>query len=164
MLRSMIYYPLGSVFLWTYVYGLTRWKLSAFEDYLYYPWVKNLSLCVQLTYLSFLRAYVKFHLRNYYNHCLHEYTSGSPKRTFFLNPNGSIKNTYCYWLSSIMTQSIVRIESLKAWHGVIKMEFIIHLMMFKFHFYLSSFHVLYFMSIVVCIFCIVHDLGTLGVA
>ena len=37
-------------------------------------------------------------------------------------------------------------------------------MMFQFHFYLSLFHVLYFMSILACIFCIIRDLGTLGVA
>ena len=36
--------------------------------------------------------------------------------------------------------------------------------MFQFHFYLSLFHVLYFMSILVYIFCIVRDLGALGVA
>ena len=55
-------------------------------------------------------------------------------------------------------------ESLKVWHDVIKLEFIIYLMMFQFHFYLSSLHVLYFMSIVAYIFCIVCDLGSLGVA
>ena len=37
-------------------------------------------------------------------------------------------------------------------------------MMFQFHFYLSLFHVLYIMSIFACIFCIVRDLGALGVA
>ena len=37
-------------------------------------------------------------------------------------------------------------------------------MIFQFQFYLSLFHVLYFMSILACIFCIVLDLGTLGVA
>ena len=36
----------------------------------------------------------------------------------------------------------VRIEPLKAWHNVIDLEFIIYLMMFQFHFYLSLFHVL----------------------
>ena len=37
-------------------------------------------------------------------------------------------------------------------------------MMFQFHFYLSLFHVLYFVSILTCIFCIVRDLSALGVA
>ena len=35
--------------------------------------------------------------------------------------------------------------------------------MFQFHFYLSLFHVLYFMSILVYFFCIVRDLGALEV-
>ena len=35
--------------------------------------------------------------------------------------------------------------------------------MFQFHFYLSLFHALYIMSILAYIFCIVHDLGALGV-
>ena len=59
---------------------------------------------------------------------------------------------------------LVRIELLKTWHDVINLEFIIYLMMFSFHFYLSLFHVLYFMSILTYIFCIVCDLGALGVA
>ena len=58
----------------------------------------------------------------------------------------------------------VRIEFLKARYDVINLEFIIYLMMFQFHFYQSLFHVLYFMSILTCIFCIVHELGVLGVA
>ena len=37
-------------------------------------------------------------------------------------------------------------------------------MMFQFHFYLSLFDVLYFMSIIAYIFCIVRDLGALGIA
>ena len=57
----------------------------------------------------------------------------------------------------------VRIEPLKAWHNVIDLEFIIYLMMFQFHFYLSLFHVLYFTRIFVYIFCIVCDLDALGV-
>ena len=55
----------------------------------------------------------------------------------------------------------IRIEPLKAWHGVINLEFIIYLMMFQFHFYLS---LLYCMSILVCIFCIICDLDALGIA
>ena len=58
----------------------------------------------------------------------------------------------------------VRIEPLKAWHDVINLEFIIYLVMFQFHSYLSLFHVLYFMSILTNIFCIICDLGALGVA
>ena len=58
----------------------------------------------------------------------------------------------------------VRIEPLKAWHDVINLEFISYLMMFQFHSYLSLFHVLYFMRILICVFYIVRDLGTLGVA
>ena len=58
----------------------------------------------------------------------------------------------------------VRIKPLKAWHDVINLEFIIYLMMFQFHFNISLFHVLHFMSILAYIFCIVHDLGALGVA
>ena len=57
----------------------------------------------------------------------------------------------------------VRIEPLKAWHNVINLEFIIYLMMFQFHFYPSLFHVLYFISIFVYIFCIICNLGALGV-
>ena len=57
-----------------------------------------------------------------------------------------------------------RTEPLKAWHGVINVEIIIYLMMFQFHCYLSLFHVLYFMSIITCIFYIVRDLGALGLA
>ena len=57
-----------------------------------------------------------------------------------------------------------KIEPLKAWHDVTNLEFISYLMMFQFHSYLSLFHVLYFMSILACVFCIVHDLGALGVA
>ena len=45
----------------------------------------------------------------------------------------------------------IRIELLKAWHDVINLEFIVYLMMFQFHFYLSLFNVLYFMSILTCI-------------
>ena len=71
----------------------------------------------------------------------------------------SLLDSWHYW-----DRVFIRIEPLKAWHNVIKLEFIIYLMMFQFHFYLSSFHVLYFMSIVTCIFCIVRDLGALGVA
>ena len=58
----------------------------------------------------------------------------------------------------------VRIEPSKAWHDVINIEFVIYLMMFWFHFYLSLFHEVYFKSILVCIFCIVRDLATLGLA
>ena len=36
--------------------------------------------------------------------------------------------------------------------------------MFQFHFYLSLFHVLYFMNIFIYIFCIAHDLDVLGIA
>ena len=65
--------------------------------------------------------------------------------------------------SFILELWYVRIEPLKAWHDV-NLEFIIYLMMFQFHFYLSLFHVLYFMSMLVCIFCIIHELGTLRIA
>ena len=58
----------------------------------------------------------------------------------------------------------IRIVPLKAWHDVINLEFIIYLMVFQFHFYLSLFHVLHFMSILTYIFYIAHDLGALGVA
>ena len=59
---------------------------------------------------------------------------------------------------------VVMIEPLKAWHDIINLEFIIYLMMFQFHFYLSLFHVLYFMSILAYIVCIVRNLSVLGVA
>ena len=58
----------------------------------------------------------------------------------------------------------VNIEPLKAWHDVINLEFIIYLMIIQFHYYPSLFHVLYIMSILVYIFCIVRDLGALEVA
>ena len=35
-------------------------------------------------------------------------------------------------------------------------------MIFQFHFYLSLFHVLHFMSILAYIFCIIHDLGAVN--
>ena len=41
----------------------------------------------------------------------------------------------------------VGIDLLRAWYDVIDLEFIIYLMIFLFHFYLSLFHLLYFMSI-----------------
>ena len=68
-------------------------------------------LYVQLTCLSSQRTYVKFHLKNNYDHSFHEHTTlGSPKGTRYFNPmryhNASIENTYCYWISSIVTQSI----------------------------------------------------------
>ena len=37
-------------------------------------------------------------------------------------------------------------------------------MIFQFYFYLSLFHALHFKSIIIYIFCIVRDLGALGVA
>ena len=75
-----------------------------------------LLLCIQLSYLNFQRAYVKFNLRNYYNHSFHENTSlGSRKGTHCLNPKryhgAFIENTYYYWLSSIVTQYIGNILS-----------------------------------------------------
>ena len=71
-------------------------------------------LYVQLTCLSSRRAYVKFHLRNYYDHSFHKHTSlGSPNRTYYLNPKryhgAFIENTYCYWLPSIVTKFIENI-------------------------------------------------------
>ena len=108
MLGSVTYYPLCSVSPWTGIHNLPRWKLSTFQDYHYHPWVKNLLLCVQLTYLSSQRAYAKFHLRNYYGHSFHEYASlGSLNGTLHLNPKryhgAFIENTYCYWLPSTVT-------------------------------------------------------------
>ena len=75
------------------------------------PQLQILLLCVQLTCISSQRAYVKFHLWNYYGHSFHEHASlGSPKVTHCLNPKRhhgvSIENTYCYRLPSIVTQSI----------------------------------------------------------
>ena len=63
------------------------------------------------------------------------------------------------------SQDSVRIEPLKAWHGVIYLEFIIYLMIFQFHF-LSIFIlciVLYEHSRLSFFFFIVCDLGALGV-
>ena len=48
-------------------------------------------------------------------------------------------------------------------HDVTKLG-IHYLMIFRFYFYLSLFCALHFMSILACIFRIVHDLGALGVA
>ena len=60
-----------------------------------------LLLCDQLTYLSSQRAYVKFHLRNYYNHSLHGHTSfGFCKGKLCLNPmryhGAFFENIYFY--------------------------------------------------------------------
>ena len=56
-------------------------------------------------------------------------------------------------------EGCVRMELLKAWHDVIDLEFLIYLMVFQFHFYLSLFHALHFMSILVYIFCSVCDMS-----
>ena len=77
--------------------------------------------------------------------------------------NDVIDRTSVFYVENDIEFSI-KTEPLKTWHDVINLEFIIYLMMFQFHFYLSLFHVLYFMSILVYIFCIVRDVGTLGVA
>ena len=53
--------------------------------------------------------------------------------------------------------------SLNAWHDVTNLKFIIYLIIFQWHFYLSLFHTLYFMSIPTYISCIVHDLSVLWV-
>ena len=37
----MAYYPLHSISSWTGVLSLTRWKLSTFQDYFYYLWVRD---------------------------------------------------------------------------------------------------------------------------
>ena len=44
---------------------------------------------------------------------------------------------------------LVRIKPLKAWHDVTSLEYIIHLMIFQVHFYLSLIHVLHFIRILV---------------
>ena len=56
-------------------------------------------------------------------------------------------------------EGCVRMELLKAWHDAIDLEFLIYLMVFQFHFCLSLFHALHFMSILVYIFCSVCDLS-----
>ena len=61
-----------------------------------------------------------------------------------------------------VTYYSVKIKFLKAWHDVTDLKFIIHLIIFKVHFYLSLFHVLYFISILTNIPCIIQDLGVLG--
>ena len=58
--------------------------------------------------------------------------------------------------------STIKIEPLKAWHDLKKFG-IHYLKIFQFHFYLSLFHTLRFMSILAYIFCIVCNLGALGV-
>ena len=63
----------------------------------------------------------------------------------------------------MLIQETIMIEPLKAWHNVTKFG-IHYLMIFQFHFYLSLSHALHFISILVYIFCIVHDLDILGVA
>ena len=70
----------------------------------------------QLIYFSSQRAYVEFHLRNFYDHSLYENTFlGLPKETLCLNliryRSVSIKNTYCYRLPLTVTQSIENILS-----------------------------------------------------
>ena len=71
-------------------------------------------LCVQKTCHGSQRAYVKFHLRNYYGHSLYEHTFlGLPNGILYLNPmryhSDFIESTYCYQLSSIIIQSIENI-------------------------------------------------------
>ena len=84
---SVTYYPLHLVFPWTSHYSPTRWKLLEFQNYLYYPWVID-PLIVYSTNMYYLsRAYINFHLRNYYGYSFHEHTSlGSPKGIHRLNP------------------------------------------------------------------------------
>ena len=41
VLGFVTYYPLHSVSPWTDILSLTRWKLSTFQEYIYYPWVIN---------------------------------------------------------------------------------------------------------------------------
>ena len=110
VLGFMTCYPLCLVSPWTGVCSLTRSKVSVFQDYIYHPWFKIILLCVQLTYLSSQRAYIKFHLRNY-GHSFHEHTSlRSSNGTHCLDPKryhgAFVENTYCYRLPSIVTQSI----------------------------------------------------------
>ena len=111
----MTCYPLCLVSSWTGVLSRIRWKLSAFQDYLYHPWVTNYPIVRSIDDTQ--RVYVKFHLRNYYGHSFHDNTSlGSHKGTHYLNPKRyhgvSIENTCCYLLPSIMTQSIGNIWSI----------------------------------------------------
>ena len=96
--------------------NLIRWKLAAFKTTSTIFELQILLLWVQLTFLSSLRVYVKFHLRNYYDHSFHEYTSlGSTKKTCCLNPmryrGVFIGNSYCYWFLSIVVQFIWNIWS-----------------------------------------------------
>ena len=116
MLGSMTCYPLCSTSPWIGVHSLTRWKLSAFEDYLYYSWVTNplIMYSTNMFYLSksLCQVPLKELLWPYFpwTHLL-----GSPKWTHCLNPDRyygvSIENTYCYRFSSTITKSIGNIWS-----------------------------------------------------
>ena len=72
------------------------------------------SYYVQLTYFNSPKTYIKFHLRNYYDHNLCKHTSlRLSNETLYISPmkyhDVSIENTYYYQLSLIVTQSIENI-------------------------------------------------------
>ena len=75
-----------------------------------------LLLCVQLTYLSSPKIYIKLHLRNYYGNSLYMNTSpyNHPKDTLSQSHEisyASIENAYCYQLPSTVAQFIRNIWS-----------------------------------------------------
>ena len=105
----MTYYPLYTIFSWTDRLEFNKVKVISLSRLPLQSLNYRSSYCVFTWHiLAIKRVYVKFHLRNYYDHSFHEHTSlGSPKETQYLNPKryhgAFIKNTYCYWLPSTVT-------------------------------------------------------------
>ena len=114
VLRFVTCYSLCLASLWTSIRSLKGWKLLAFQDYLYYPWVTDHHIACSTTCLCSSRANVKFYLGTI--RVIHEHTSlGSSNETLYFNHmryhDTSIESTYCYWLPLIVTQSIRNIWS-----------------------------------------------------
>ena len=116
MLVSMTCYPLCSVSSWTGIHSLTSESYRPFKTTITILKLQSLLLCIKLICFISQRAYIKFHLRNYYKHSFYEHTSlGSLNGTHCLNSmryyGTFIENTYCYRLPSTMTQFVGNIWS-----------------------------------------------------
>ena len=111
VLKLVTYYPLYTGFICIDVHNLKRWCYRYFKITSIIIESKILLLCDQLIYSNSKRVYVKFQLRNYYDHSLLEYTFlWSPKETQCFNlhkiSGASIENIYCHPPLSIMIHSI----------------------------------------------------------
>ena len=111
VLKLVTYYPLYTGFTCIDVHNLKRWCYRYFKIISIIIESKILLLCDQLIYSNSKRVYVKFQLRNYYDHSLLKHTFlWSPKETQCFNLHkilgASIENIYCHPPLSIMIHSI----------------------------------------------------------